>query len=208
MGLPTTFVGNPVVDRARPERQAARNAVGAGHRPVVALFPGSRRIETNRLTPLFLAAAARIRAARRDVLILTGNREGQVGEGECLASVAVAAADVALCKSGTITLEAALAGTPTVIAYRTNAATHWLAKRLVRVPYIGLPNLLLERTVVPELIQDQATPEALASAVLHLLDRPQAAAAQRDAFRALPELLGPPGVAARVAALAAEVAGA
>lgn len=205
LGIRATFVGHPLRDRPPEPRELARQRIGAGDRPVVALFPGSRAAEIRRMGPLFDDVARRLRIARPDALVITGRRDGSSIRDGVPAEIAVAAADAALCKSGTITLQAALAGVPMVIAYRTSPATHWLARRLVRVPFIGLPNILLGRSVVPELVQDEATPDTLARGVLSLLDRDEPARRQREAFQALPALLGPPGVAGRVAELALEV---
>ncbi len=112
-----------------------------------------------------------------------------------------------MCKSGTTTLEAALADTPFVLAYRIHPATYLAARHLVRVRRVGLVNLLLDRDVVPEFLQREVTPAALAEATLPLLDPGgSAAGAQRAAFAALRERLGPPGAAERVAALASGLA--
>jgi lipid-A-disaccharide synthase len=117
-----------------------------------------------------------------------------------------AAADAALCKSGTISLEAASAGTPHVVAYRANPITWAAARRLVRVPWVSLVNLVAEDEVVPELLQDAATPGALAAAAAPLLRGSEAAIGQRAAFQRVRRRLGSRGAAARVAALALELA--
>src|SRR5439155_999668 len=104
------------------------------------------------------------------------------------------AADAGLCKSGTTTLEAALADLPMVIAYRLNPVSFAIAIRLLRVPHVGLVNLIAGREVAPEFLQAAATPQALAAAVLPLLDgRSDAARHQRDELALVRERPGPPG---------------
>jgi lipid-A-disaccharide synthase len=115
-------------------------------------------------------------------------------------------ADAAIAKSGTTTLEAALALTPLVVAYRMNPLSWQVAKRLVKVPHIALANLIAEERVAPEFVQAAATPGALADAVLPLLDpRSPERARMEEGFRRVRARLGGPGASARVAALAAEL---
>ena len=119
-----------------------------------------------------------------------------------------AAADAALCKAGTTTLEAALADVPMVIAYSSHPISFAIAIRLLRIPRVGLVNLIAEREVAPEFLQGAATPAALAGAVLPLLDRDgDLARRQRQGLALVRERLGPPGAAQRVADLAAELVG-
>ncbi|MBI3982718.1 MAG: lipid-A-disaccharide synthase [Gemmatimonadetes bacterium] len=214
LGIPATFVGHPVVDASRPRRDEARDQLGIGEgRPVLALLPGSRPGEISRHWPIF-RTAARTLAARHpglvSVLAAAPGARYRLDDAPLLsasAPVALAAADAALCKSGTATLEAAVAGTPMVIAYALNPATFALARRLVQAPFIGLPNLIAGRRVTEELVQSDATPARLAAALEPLLDRSgPTARRQRDDLASVTTRLGPPGVATRVAALAAELA--
>ncbi len=211
-GVPATFVGHPLMDRAplAPQVEVRRQLGLDPARPVLGLFPGSRAQEVERLWPAFRAAAAAVRLRRPEVQAVVAAAAGAAYRGagdirvvEGAARACFAAADAALCKSGTTTLEAAVAGTPLVIAYRMHPLSYLLARRLVRVPWIGLVNLVAERQVAPELIQGAVTPEALAAAVLPLLD--PASGERRAQLAGLAEVrrrLGDAGAAARAAELA------
>jgi lipid-A-disaccharide synthase len=212
-GVRTTFVGHPLLDRPPlPEDGAAlKRSLGlAPDRRVLGLFPGSRVQEVERLWPAFREAAERVRRDEPDVQVVVaaaGNARYPDGGDvrivpgrprECFA-----AADAALCKSGTSTLEAAVAGTPLVVAYRMHPLSYLLARRLVRVDWIGMVNLVADRQVAPEFIQGAVTSQALAQAVRPLLD-PQSAErrAQLDGLAEVRRRLGAPGAAARAAELA------
>jgi lipid-A-disaccharide synthase len=211
-GVACTFVGHPLLDRPQvPERTAARRALslGTGGR-VLALFPGSRTVERHRLWRGFRDTAERLRDTVSDLAVVVAaprwaeleleGTDGMVRTTD--ATLALAAADAALCKSGTITLEAALADTPLVVAYRVHPLTFAAAKRLVRVPAIGLVNLVAQSDVAPEFVQRAATPEALTAALRPLLERDGATARrQRAAFREIRSRLGEPGAGRRVAEL-------
>ncbi|MGA4320647.1 lipid-A-disaccharide synthase [Ectopseudomonas hydrolytica] len=186
--VPVRFVGHPLADAIplQADRVAAREALDLPQDgPVVALMPGSRGGEVARLGDLFLDAAIRLRALRPGVRFLlpcaTPERRAQLEQ--MLASrdlpltlldgrshEALAACDAVLIASGTATLEALLYKRPMVVAYRVAPLTYRILKRLVKSPYISLPNLLAERLLVPELIQEAATAEALAQAVAPLID--------------------------------------
>ncbi|AVO54849.1 lipid-A-disaccharide synthase [Ectopseudomonas mendocina] len=186
--VPVRFVGHPLADAIpqQADRAAAREALDLPHdEPVVALMPGSRGGEVARLGELFLDAAIRLRALRPGIRFLlpcaTPERREQLEQmlaGRDLpltllngrSHEALAACDAVLIASGTATLEALLYKRPMVVAYRVAPLTYRILKRLVKSPYISLPNLLAERLLVPELIQDAATPDALAQAVAPLID--------------------------------------
>ncbi|MGE3420271.1 MAG: lipid-A-disaccharide synthase [Bradyrhizobium sp.] len=182
-GIEARFVGHPLADRMplEPARTAARAALGLpADATVVALMPGSRRQEYRRHAPLFVAAARRLLLQVPDARFVLGvvnaaagaEVSAQVGAVEFPLQIIVGranevltAADAALCVSGTITLEAALAKTPAVVAYRMPELTYRILRRLVRVPHIALPNLLLGESWVPEYIQQEAEPDRLAAAL-------------------------------------------
>jgi lipid-A-disaccharide synthase len=212
-GVPTTFVGHPLLDRPPlpVDRPGLKRALGLDPgRPVLGLFPGSRRQEVKRLWPIFRDAAAAVRRERPEVQVLVAATAGAAYPVAADVSVVsgrarecFAAADAALCKSGTSTLESALAGTPLVVAYRMHPLSYLLARRLVRVSWIGMVNLVAGRQVAPEFVQGAVTVEALARAVRPLLD--SASAEHRTQLEGLAEVrrrLGAPGAAERAAALA------
>ncbi|MFW5953805.1 MAG: lipid-A-disaccharide synthase [Guyparkeria sp.] len=228
-GLPTTHVGHPLIDlidREAPTRDAARDELGLERdTPLIGLLPGSRHGEIERLLPIFLATAERLLAAdpsRRFLLPRAGSLEAEWLERQVAAAnpsdalhralrvldrgsrTVMAASDALLVASGTASLEAALIGTPMVIAYRTNALTHAIARRLVRIEHIGLPNIVLGREAVPERIQHDATPARLAADIEALLN-PAGAAAQRADLAEIRERLGAGGALDRLADLAADM---
>ncbi|MFK3943770.1 lipid-A-disaccharide synthase [Pseudomonas monteilii] len=185
-GVPVRFVGHPLADTIAlsADREAARAELGLGDGPVVALMPGSRGGEVGRLGALFLDTARLLvervpnlrfvvpcaNVARRAQLeqMLAG-RELPVTLLDGRSHQALAACDAVLIASGTATLEALLYKRPMVVAYRLSPVTFWILKRMVKSPYVSLPNLLAQRMLVPELLQDAATEQALAQALLPLL---------------------------------------
>lgn len=196
-GVPVRFVGHPLADTIplESDRPAARAELGLGDGPVVALMPGSRGGEIGRLGSLFFDTAERLLAQRPGLRFVlpcaSPQRRAQVEQllqGRDLpvmlldgrSHVALAACDAVLIASGTATLEALLYKRPMVVAYRLAPLTFWILKRLVKSPYVSLPNLLAQRLLVPELLQDDATPEALARTLLPLLDDGQVQTAGFD----------------------------
>lgn len=191
-GVPVRFVGHPLADTIplESDRAVARGELGlACDVPVVALMPGSRGGEVGRLGTLFFDAAERLLAQRPTLRFVlpcaSPQRRTQIEEllqGRDLpitlldgrSHTALAACDAVLIASGTATLEALLYKRPMVVAYRMAPVTFWILKRLVKSPYVSLPNLLAQRLLVPELLQDAATPEALAETLLPLIDEGQA----------------------------------
>ncbi|WP_394559489.1 lipid-A-disaccharide synthase [Aquipseudomonas alcaligenes] len=186
--VPVRFVGHPLANTIplQADREGAREALGlSDDEAVVALLPGSRGGEVGRLGELFLDAAERLRALRPGVrfVLPCANAERRAQLEAMLAGrnlplllldgrshEALAACDAVLIASGTATLEALLHKRPMVVAYKVAPLTYRILKRLVKSPYISLPNLLAERMLVPELIQDAATPDALAQTLAPLLD--------------------------------------
>jgi lipid-A-disaccharide synthase len=215
LGLGAEYVGHPLLDRGpMPERAAARArfGIGAGER-VLGLFPGSRHGEVQRMWAPFRDAAHRLLAARAcdRVLVAATAHEAYPEPGAIEVHrddplPVFSAADAAIAKSGTTTLEAALADTPMVVAYRAHPFTSWLSRRLITVPYVSLVNLVAERVVVPELLQHEVTAERLAESVRPLLDAAHPATlAQRAGLRDVRERLGTAGAAGRVADMAEQL---
>ncbi len=210
-GVPARFVGHPVRERFKPAaRGEARRRLGLGSEPVVALLPGSRVNEVRRHLPLLNEAITLLPRGVRAVLAAAPGEAGELcarlapTTPRVSARTALGAADAALCASGTATLEAAVAGVPTAVFYRVSSLTYQVARRLVRVPYLSLPNLILQRPLLPELIQDRMTPRRLARVASRLLE-PSVAAGIRPGLREVVQQLGPPGMAGRVADLAMEL---
>ncbi len=199
-GMPVKFVGHSLADQIplQADRSQARQAIGLPlEGPVVALMPGSRGGEVRRLGALFFETAERLLAARPGLRFVLpcaspqrrvqleealGDRSLPITWLDGQSHAALAACDAVLIASGTATLEALLYKRPMVVAYRLAPLTWWILKRMVTSPYVSLPNLLAQRALVPEVLQDAATPQALAEALLPLLDQPQVQTAAFDAI--------------------------
>jgi lipid-A-disaccharide synthase len=225
-GVPVTWVGHPMLDVAvRPEPRAAflqRLRLDPA-RPVVALLPGSRKNELRAILPDLVGSAATIRAtlpgvqfvvARAphliDVLfeplsaLATGGSPAVMVEGR--SDDVLAAADVALVASGTVTVQAALHECPMVVVYRLSPLTYKLGKPFVHVDTYAMANLVAGRRIVPELIQDDFTPDAVAREALKVLTDPAHAAAVRANLRDVKARLGMPGASRRAAEAVVAVA--
>jgi lipid-A-disaccharide synthase len=224
-GVPVEFVGHPLLDQvgSAPTREEARRALGIEDGAlVVGLLPGSRQQEIVGLLPTMRDAAVKVRAAiprTRFVLGLAPTIERRVaaehlGDGPAVEIVegkthaVIRAADLVLATSGTVTLEAALLGTPMVVCYRLSALSELVLRLLARVPWMSLANLTLGRAVVPELYRRTTTSERLTREALRLLTDADAREAQRAAFTELTGALGEPGVVNRAARLVLAQAGA
>ena len=190
-GIPATFVGHPLADLLpeRPDREAMREQMRLPKQGlIIAMLPGSRQVEVKAMGSLFVQAARAILEHKPDAhfLVPLVSRETRVLFETALyqdapdglpltmlyghAHDAMIAADAVLLASGTATLEAALLKRPMVITYKVPSLTYWIAKRRIYLPYVGLPNVLAGEFVVPELIQDDATPSSLAAALIRILD--------------------------------------
>jgi lipid-A-disaccharide synthase len=217
-GIDATFVGHPLLDRAQalPDRGAARATLGLGANDrVLALFPGSRRQEVERHLDDFVAVARDLQQRIPGLKVIVALAPHvSIDEAACpfptvrsASFTVLRAADAAFCKSGTTTLEAAVAGCPLVVAYRMNTVNYIIAKLLIDVANISLVNLIAGRRVVPEFVQDDLQTSEVAKSLAPLLDPASAERARMvrdlDAVRAA---LGQPGASGRVAAMAVTLA--
>ncbi|RTR23803.1 lipid-A-disaccharide synthase [Azospirillum griseum] len=208
-GLPCSFVGHSVVEggAGRGDGSRFRAAHGLADRDrVVVVLPGSRKGEVARLLPDFRATLERLMPRHPNLVAVVPTvatvRDRVAAaladwplrtilvEGDADKHDAFAAAEVALAASGTVALELALARLPSVIAYRLNPITVALYRRLIRVKYVNLVNLMLDRMLVPELLQEECRPDRLADALGRLLDDPQARQAQIDGVAEVARWLG------------------
>ena len=216
-GVDAEYVGHPFLDRlpGLPDRSHAARTLELDEKcPIVALLPGSRRREVEHLLEPMLAALGLIRDRLPEVQGVlpvaptVSDVVGKVVSGfsgaltvvDQQSLTALRAADFALIASGTATLEAGLIGTPMVIVYRVSRLTAWLARRLLRVPHIGLINIVAGRQVVPELLQEAVTPSAMADNALRVLQGPAAATRIRGELTALRATMGEGGSSRRAAA--------
>jgi lipid-A-disaccharide synthase len=209
VGLPATFVGHPVIERAPPAGIGAAFRARHGIKPeerLLVLLPGSRLSEIRFLWPVFTAAIERAEestgplkvviptvgtvAARVRQLAAEWGREVLVTEDQQDKLGAFEGADVALAASGTVSTELALAATPMVIGYRVGQLTAAIARRYIKVPYITLVNLILKREAIPEFVQDECTAENLSGELVKLLTNPSARVAQVTASAEAVKALG------------------
>jgi lipid-A-disaccharide synthase len=218
-GVPVNFVGHPLVDVVRPTMTrtefAARYGLDAA-RPIVTLLPGSRRSEIEQNYPAIIEACERLRhgggaaagvqfvhAAAPNLqaeLFAAYSRPGlNLTRVEGATYDALAAADCAIVASGTATVEAALLGTPMVVVYRVNRVTAAIVRRMIRTPFIGMVNLIAGKRVVPELIQDAFTAEAVEIEVRKLLESESARAEAKAGLAEVRAKLGPGGAIERAA---------
>jgi lipid-A-disaccharide synthase len=194
-GVPVVYVGHPLADEIplQSDAEAAVKRLDLAHlisgKKIIALMPGSRRGEVARMGPVFWEMVHYVCQRQKDLVFLVPSanaaRHEQLQEQlqglteklpihlvEGRSHQVMEAADVVVMASGTTTLEAMLFKRPMIITYKLAALSYWLLSRLIKVKYIGLPNLLAGKSVVPELIQHQATPVAIGDALLNYLNNP------------------------------------
>ncbi|HLY96076.1 MAG TPA: lipid-A-disaccharide synthase, partial [Sideroxyarcus sp.] len=210
-GVPVTYVGHPLADMLpeHPKRAEMREQMRIlpKHAKVFAFLPGSRQGEVRRLAKTYIETAKLIlqKLPEAQFLVPLASRETRTifeevqwrMEAQQLpitllfghAHDAMIAADGVLVASGTATLEAALLKCPMVITYKMSALSYWIAKRKQYLPYVGLPNILAGKFVVPEILQDDATPENLAQALLNLVNNKHAVAELEHTFGAIHQAL-------------------
>ena len=222
-GLPTTFVGHPLLEGLAPKLSRrdffGRHQLQEGM-PLLGLLPGSRRQEIEKLLPDMLATAHRLRQQHPDLQIIIAQAPTLPASlyQEFLPASGIPLIDHAtyeimqestacLVCSGTATLETACFGTPLAIVYRTSRFSYAIGKRVVKLPFIGLVNVVLGEKVAPEFVQDDFTPAAAAEALAPILFDPSANARQRQRLAAVRGKLGTPGASARTAEMALRLAG-
>lgn len=219
-GCQVVLVGHPLIDRMQtaPSREMARAALGIAPEEIaIALFPISRRQEIKYLLPTICQAAQAIQAKLPQVhfwiclsleiyqrpieqaIELYGLKATIVPPGKT--QEAMAAADLAIAKSGTVNLELALLNVPQVVAYRLNPITAWIARRLLKfsIPFAAPPNLVVMKPIVPELLQEQATPENITQTALELLLNPSRRQQTLADYQEMRQCLGELGVCDRAA---------
>jgi lipid-A-disaccharide synthase len=209
-GLSTTWVGHPVIESGAGQGDGAgfraRHSI-APDTPVLCVLPGSRRGEVNRLLPVFAGTLTLLKKHTDDIVAVVPTVPG-VDEAVRTATAswpvrtivvdssemydAFAASRGAIAASGTVSLELAIAGLPHIIAYRVNALSAWAFRRLRQIRYVNMVNILLDRMAVPEMLQENCTPEKVAKALMPLLVEGDARGRQRRAFQAAILKLSPP----------------
>lgn len=206
--MPVTFVGHPTADKTpiEPNKTAARQALGlTEEHPIIGLLPGSRGGEVARLGALFLQTAQQLKALHpqavfllpaastkryaeiQQLLIEHPIKDLQLIQGK--ADLVLQAADVCLVASGTVALEALFCKTPMVVSYKLAPFTWWASKFMLKSKWVSLPNLLAQKTLVPERLQDQANVGQLTQDLNQLLTQPSLAAQQTQAFYAIHQQL-------------------
>lgn len=215
-GVPVQFVGHPLVDLARaqePKDSFLREIGLDASRPIVALLPGSRPNEVERLLPVMRDAVAKISAAMPDAQFVTARapslddrlfsniKWNAARPVEVLARTddALAISDVAITASGTATVQAALHGRPMVVVYRLSPLTYRLGRKFLLVQHVAMVNLIAGRRIVPELIQENCTAENIAAETLALLTSAERAEGTRRALEDVRAKLGGPGASGRAA---------
>jgi lipid-A-disaccharide synthase len=221
-GVPATFVGHPLMDGA-PAENAHEQGNPFGKNRSVALLPGSRASEVIRLLPEMLKAAHILQQEEPELQFVISRAPSidaalidHLTQHHGVAQASITDDPVydifrhcrlAIVASGTASLEAAIYGIPTIIIYSVSNLTYMLGKLLVRVPHIGLANLIANKRVLPELVQDQATAAQIAATAQHLLSDGEAYRRMQSELRRIRKQLGRAGASDRVAAIACDMMG-
>lgn len=222
-GAPVEFVGHPLLDIVHPSMTRSEAEAWIGKQPdkkLILLMPGSRLMEIEKMLPTLLLGAKELKKKFPDVQFVMP-RAGTIPLSMLEEKIAVSGldvkitegnnydlfsiADLALATSGTVTLEAALCGLGSVIVYKTSALNAFIARLVINIPNIGLPNIVAGRTIMPELLQEDFTPEKLAAAAVALL-QPERQAQLKEDLLYMKQRLGEPGAVKRVAELILKIA--
>ena len=218
-GIPVTFVGHPLVGKVRISRTVAetRKAFGiADESRVIGLLPGSRRSEVSRLLPVMLAAARKMSERdpgldfllpvasaldRSEIEALVATSDVRVRVTQESVYDVIASCEAVVTCSGTVTLETALLEVPMCIVYRMSALSHAILSRLITIPYIGLVNIVAQKSVVRELLQSEATAENIARELFEILENPDYRARMHAGLRQVRDNLGSGNGSANMAEL-------
>ena len=218
-GIPVTFVGHPLLDRITGDEEEGDTVEDSAERTLIGLLPGSREVEIKRLLPVMLDAAERmhkqdprlkfavsvaptVERKMLEAMIKGRGRDGSISLSEIPVERLFGRCRLVVAASGTVTLQAAIAGTPMVIIYKVSPISYWLGRALIRVDHIGLINLIAGRRLVPELIQDQATAESISDQVFDLLADDERLAQLKQDLLTAGRVLGEAGASRRVAQIA------
>lgn len=224
-GIPATFVGHPLLDEYMNHHFFSSKNTLTAFPKVIGLLPGSRESEISRHLPVMLDAARILSVSLDEVSFIVSVAPGasrDVIETICSPYRNVLSIEMddrsarsvfpkthlVVAASGTVTLEAVISRTPVVIIYKVSPLSYWLGKALIKVKHIGLVNLIAGKEIVPELIQDSASPENIADTVLNLINTPAAMDSMQNAFCDARKQLGEPGASGRVADIALRIIGA
>lgn len=214
-----SYFGHPLLDIVKPtldKASARKQFTGKTNAPVIALCPGSRSQEITGLLPILLKAGELIKKEIPEAeFLIPGASTGMIkkifnyiSEFRPKAVVGhtydiLGAADLAICASGTINLEASILGTPNIMVYKLSPLTYFIGKHILKIgeklPFYSMPNILLEHKAIPELVMGEANPETIAAEALAILKTPSQQEKMKTAFNKLRSKLGEPGVISRVA---------
>jgi lipid-A-disaccharide synthase len=222
-GVEVSFVGHPLLDviRVTDEKSLTRNRYSKDRASrLVGLLPGSRINEISKLLPVMLDTAAALAKEIPDIHFLMPlaptirshqidpylrGRDIPLTVVENNTHEVIQVCEMMIAASGTVTLEAAILGTPLVVVYKVNPLTYWLGKRLIKVQHVALANIVAGETVAPELIQHEANPEQIAREAMAILGDSDRQAWIRQRFSEVRDSVGKPGASARTAAIAMEL---
>ncbi len=216
--IPVSFVGHPLLDN-KSESKELPDQPTSNSDPVIGLLPGSRDREVSGLLPVMLAAATQLQNHYQNIKFIISvapsvdteyigamvQQHGPLLNYELVSDRVERVFErchLAVVASGTVTLEAAICGTPIIIVYKVSPVSYWMAKVLVQVKKIGLVNLISGKEIAPELVQDKASAENITHSVLQLIDNPSRLEEQRCEMLRVKDALGGPGASARVAEIA------
>ena len=219
--VPVTFVGHPLLDRIPPvvSKPPASDFIG---KPIIGLLPGSREKEVSTLLPVMLDACKKIKRERPATQFVVScsdsistdrmmeiinlyNSDIEIDVIKGSVERVIKKSHLLVAASGTVTLEAALHGVPMVIVYIVSPISYWLGKRLISVKHIGIVNLIVQKRLLPELIQADVSPANIASETIHLLDDPQTYMQIKKELQHVRKRLGGAGASDRVARIALDL---